>query len=145
MNETAEDRPDTGQAVGAYKSLLKTFLERRPSGTRQRIAEALGTHKSFVSQITNPNYRVPLPAQHVASIMKICHFSPEERRAFLAAYRKAHPQQAVFPEEVAATGRRVVQIEIPAFDDPKRQAEVAEAIEELARRLIALARNDERS
>ena len=144
MTDAAEDRPDTGQAVGAYKSLLKTFLERRPSGTRQRIAEALGTHKSFVSQITNPNYRVPLPAQHVASIMKICHFSAEERRAFLAAYRKAHPQQAVFPEEVAA-GRRVLQIEIPGFDDPKRQAEVAEAIEELARRLIALARNDERS
>ena len=145
MNDAAEDRPDTGQAVGAYKGLLKTFLERRPSGTRQRIAEALGTHKSFVSQITNPNYRVPLPAQHVASIMKICHFSPEERRSFLAAYRKAHPQQAVFPEDVTTTGRRVLEIEIPAFENPKHQAEVAEAIEEMARRMIALARKNEGS
>jgi hypothetical protein len=45
----------------------------------------LGTHKSFISQITNPTYRVPVPARHVAAIMRICHFVPEERRAFLDA------------------------------------------------------------
>ena len=85
---------DGDAAIAAYKRLLKECLDRRPSGTRQRLAAALGTHKSFISQITNPTYRVPLPAQHVPAIFQICHFSPEERDAFIAAYEKAHPGQA---------------------------------------------------
>lgn len=141
MNDNAPERQETGQAVSAYKRLLKTYLDRRPSGTRQRIAAALGTHKSFVSQITNPNYRVPLPAQHVATIIRLCHFSLEERRAFLDAYRSAHPGQPVFPEEVPSAVGRVLEIEIPAFEDAALQQEVVEAIEEMARRIIDLAQN----
>ena len=141
MNDGAPERQETGQAVSAYKRLLKTYLDRRPSGTRQRIAAALGTHKSFVSQITNPNYRVPLPAQHVAAIIRLCHFSQEERRAFLEAYRSAHPGQPVFPEEVPSAAGRILEIEVPAFEDAERQQEVVEAIEELARRIITLAQS----
>ncbi len=104
MAERAEERSEPDHAVAAYKRLLKAYLDRRPSGTRQKVAEALGTHKSFVSQITNPNYRVPLPAQHVGTIAKICHLSPEEMREFLAAYREAHPSQAPAAREDRATG-----------------------------------------
>lgn len=144
MTNAAEDRLEIDQAIAAYKRLLKTFLERRPSGTRQRIAAALGTHKSFVSQITNPNYRVPLPAQHVAAIMKICHFSPEEERAFLGAYRTAHPSQALAAEQDLRTEHHVLRIEVPHFRDPKRQEAVHDTIREMAARIIALARDGER-
>ena len=40
---------------------------------------ALGKNRSFVSQITNPAYAMPIPAQHLEIIFEICHFSP--RRA----------------------------------------------------------------
>ena len=143
MTLPAEDRQEAGQAVAAYKRLLKTYLDRRPSGTRQRIAEALGTHKSFVSQITNANYRVPLPAQHVETIFKICHFSAEEKRVFLEAYHSAHPSQAVLVEDGAPGGRRTLEIEVPAFRSAERQAEVIEAIQEMASRMISLAQDDE--
>jgi len=143
MSEAVDDRPEGDRAIVSYKRLLKSYLDRRPSGTRQRIATALGTHKSFVSQITSPNYRVPLPAQHVATIMKICHFSPEERRAFVEAYRKAHPSQLLMPEEGSEADHQVVQIELPRFPNAKRQKEVADAIRDMATRMIALAQADE--
>ena len=138
------DRPQaTDQPVVAYKQLLRDYIDRRPSGTRQRVALALGTHKSFVSQITNPAYRVPLPAQHVATIFKICHFSPEERGRFLDAYRLAHPNQAASLEAEQSGATRSLKIEVPAFRDPRRQEQVAEAIQDIAQKLIALARDDE--
>ncbi len=78
-------------AVAEYKSILKTVLESRPSGMRQKLAEAIDKNRSFVSQISNPTYQVPIPARHVALILEICHFSPTERAAFLKAYSQAHP------------------------------------------------------
>ena len=139
MADGAEPRPNTERAVVAYKTLLRDFIDRRPSGTRQRLAAALGTHKSFVSQITNPAYRIPLPAQHVATIFKICHVSPEERSLFLEAFRAAHPNQAGAVEAGQANGRRILEIEIPPFRDPARQERVIETIREMAKRIIALA------
>ena len=139
MGDGAEPRPNTERAVVAYKTLLRDFIDRRPSGTRQRLAAALGTHKSFISQITNPAYRIPLPAQHVATIFKICHFSPEERSLFLEAFRAAHPTQAGAVEAGQASGGRILEIEIPPFRDPARQERVAETIREMAKRIIALA------
>lgn len=84
---------DPGGLVAAYKSILQRVLDQRPSGTRQRIAAALGKNRSFVSQIANPNYPTPIPALHVERIMEICHFSLDERQAFLAAYSNAHPRR----------------------------------------------------
>lgn len=131
------------QSVATYKQLLREYIDRRPSGTRQRIAKVLGTHKSFVSQITNPALRVPLPAPHVASIFKICHFSPEERESFLDAYRIAHPNQAAALESEQLSGKRIVMIELPQFKDPAKQDRLADAIQEVADRMIALAREGE--
>lgn len=139
MNENAPDTQDVDPAVAGYKRLLKECLDRRPSGTRQRLAAALGTHKSFVSQITNPTLRVPLPAQHVPTIFRICHFSHDEQRAFLQAYRLAHPSQSLPEADGAGEGGRTLRIDVPPFEDPKRQEEVIEAINEFAARLIALA------
>jgi len=86
---------DSGNSasVTQYKAVLQQVLEARPSGTRQRIAVALGKNRSFVSQIANPAYATPIPARHLDLIMEICHFSQAERKAFLDAYADAHPRR----------------------------------------------------
>ena len=76
--------PAREDLVRAYKQHLQACIDRRPSGTRQKIAGALGKHKSFVSQITNPAYPSPVPPHHLTTIFEICHFSAEERSAFMA-------------------------------------------------------------
>ena len=128
------------ELVADYKAILRTYVDRRPSGTRLKIAQALGKHKSFVSQITNPAYSVPVPAQHVSTILEICHFSPEERDTFLAAYGAAHPNQrlAVKPRPKAAASH-VIHIQVPAFDDADTQREVEDTIRQFANRVIGLA------
>ncbi len=88
-----QSEDDTSGLVAAYKNVLQRVLDQRPSGTRQRIAAALGKNRSFVSQIANANYPTPIPALHVERIMEICHFSQDERQAFLAAYSRAHPRR----------------------------------------------------
>src|SRR5689334_3844593 len=52
----AEMRPERerADAVGAYKTVLQRVLDARPSGTRHRLAIALGKNRSFISQIANP-------------------------------------------------------------------------------------------
>lgn len=79
--------------VAAYKAILKEVLDNRPSGTRSRLAAALGKNRSFVTQITGPAYPVPIPASHIDVILDICHFPPEARRRFLEAYARAHPHR----------------------------------------------------
>src|SRR5258706_8889838 len=80
-------------AVGDYKRILQQVLERRPAGTRQRLAERLGKNRSFISQITNAKYSVPIPANHLESIFESCHFLAAERESFMAVYRRAHPHR----------------------------------------------------
>jgi len=90
-------REETEDAIIAYKSILAQIIDNRPSGTRQRLATELGKHRSFVSQITNPIYPIPVPARHLETIFRICHLAPEERHAFMAAYEAARNE-----EELAA-------------------------------------------
>ena len=85
VGKTAQD------AVVAYKRLLASIIEKRPSGTRQRLATALAKNRSFVSQITNPAYATPVPARHLATLFELCHFSAAERDEFTRLYRIAHP------------------------------------------------------
>jgi len=130
------------ELVAVYKKVLQSYIDLRPSGIRLKIADAIGKHKSFVSQITNPGYPVPVPARHVGAIMDICHFSPEEREAFLTAYRRAHPNQSrkLQPAVLKRAGHHTIHIEVPLFDDLDRQHEVEEIIRHFARRVIDLAR-----
>jgi hypothetical protein len=127
------------ESVAAYKQILRDCLDRRPSGTRQKIALALGKHKSFVSQITNPAYPAPVPARHLGTIFDLCHFSPEERATFMAAYRVAHPRHS---QTVRATApgpqKHVIQIQVPALADPRLQRELEDTIRQTANRIIAL-------
>jgi hypothetical protein len=125
--------------IAAYKRLLQDYVERRPSGMRLQIAKAIGRHKSFVSQITNPAYAIPVPARHLETIFEICHFSREERDTFLAAYCAAHPKQVPGRHGGARKGR-TLRIALPPFDDPEVEREVEETIQQFAGRVIDLAR-----
>ena len=92
MDRRSDPTPSE-EAVVTYKAILKRVMDNRPSGTRQRLAGALGKNRSFISQITNPAYATPIPARHVETIFEICHFSPDDRQLFLEAYARAHPTQ----------------------------------------------------
>ncbi len=142
------DKPEARskeELVAAYKEILRSYIDLRPSGVRLKIADAIGKHKSFVSQIANPSYPVPLPGRHVSTIMDICHFSPKEREIFLAAYRAAHPNQSrkVKPAGRGDAGPHALRVEVPSFDNVRIQREVEDAIREFARRIIVIARKEE--
>ncbi|MCU0870010.1 MAG: hypothetical protein MUF30_10505 [Burkholderiales bacterium] len=131
---------DRGAAVAAYKAVLKRVVDNRPSGTRHRLAIALGTNRSFVSQITNPAYAVPVPAGHVDTILEVCHFTATERAEFYAAYFVAHPRSAGPP--VAAAGTRTLVLTLPDRGDPRANRRVDDAIREIARQIARLAETD---
>ncbi len=105
MNEMAPAR--LGASVAEYKGVLRRVLDNRPSGTRQRLALALGKNRSFVSQIANPSYPVPIPAQHVETIFEVCHFSLDERKSFLEAYRHAHARRKLEAGDSAEAARHL--------------------------------------
>jgi hypothetical protein len=92
MAEAAAERTPH-EAVAAYKRMLAAIIDKRPSGTRQRLAGALAKNRSFVSQITNPAYATPIPASHLGQIFEICHFSAAERQEFTRLYGLAHPKK----------------------------------------------------
>jgi hypothetical protein len=129
--------------IAEYKALLRLYIDRRPSGTRQKLAEAFGTHKSFISQVTNPAYRVPLPAQHIPALFRVCHFSPEEQRVFMESYARAHPGQFGAIEELTHFEEGVLRIPLPQFKDPERRREVEQLIRDFAERVIALTQGSE--
>ena len=143
MNSTSNPR-SREDLVKEYKTLLRELVDLRPSGTRQKIAETLGKHKSFVSQITNPAYPVPIPAGDVPVIVKVCHLSPDERQRFLAAYAAAHPSRtagaAAGPQRKGTDGGgRQITISLPELGDPEFEQYLEETIRQTARRLIGLA------
>jgi hypothetical protein len=132
MNQTETAEKPTQEAVAAYKRLLATILERRPSGTRQRLATALAKNRSFVSQITNPAYPTPIPLNHLASIFDLCHFSPSERQEFTKLYALAHPNKRL--AEAGSSG--VVSVNLPDLGSEalnrKLHALVSDFVREIA-------------
>src|SRR5256885_12795724 len=131
----AEMKPERERAdtVGADKALLKRVLDTRPSGTRHRLAIALGKNRSFISQIANPVYAVPIPLQHLETIFEICHFTAADRREFLAAYAEAHPRRLDVVRKAAGT--RKLTLTVPDLGDARRNRLLDETIAEIARRL----------
>jgi hypothetical protein len=123
-------------AVAAYKEILRDVLDRRPSGMRRRLAEALGRNPSFISQISNPAYPTPIPSGHVETILDICHFSEVERQRFHAAYEIAHVRRA----RHVGDGRRyrLVSIRVPDFADAKKNRAVDDILHVLAANVAKL-------
>lgn len=135
--KAAPSPPDAEAAIRAYKEVLSTVIEQRPSGTRQRLADALGKHRSFVTQITSPAYSTPIPSKHLATIFSVCHFSQQEREAFLAAYQAAHPGKASADGEQRRT--RHISLTVPDLGDAKQNAALDRAINEFIHKITSIA------
>jgi hypothetical protein len=134
---TEASAPDSRAAhVEAYKTILRGVIDKRPSGTRQRLATALGKTRGFISHMCNPAYPVPIPAPHLEIIFEICHFPPLEKRAFLDAFERAHPNRSRKIREIA--GLRSVKLEVYDFGDPKKNRAFDELIRDTTRRLARL-------
>ena len=133
------------QSVAEYKIVLKRVLDNRPSGTRLRLSKALGKNRSFISQIANPSYAVPVPAQHLVTIFELCHFSKAERKEFLDAYTRAHPRRLNLGRPIRRT--RTISVTVPDLGDAERNASIDRMIADFARdieMLIAGAAKEER-
>src|SRR5262245_52113791 len=139
MPDMVEETTDKAPLIAQYKTMLKQYVDRRPSGLRGRLAAALGKHRSFISQITNPSYRVPIPASDLQTVFDICHLSRDEREAFLSVYNSAHSMDI----ELGAVDQRIlseVRITVPAFHNPILTKEVERMIRDFSDRLISLGR-----
>ncbi len=129
--------PTRQELIASYKQTLRQFIDRRPSGIRQKIAEVTGTHKSFISQITNPADGTPLPARHIDAIFEVCHLSQEERSTFLEQYRSAHAEHARVSHR-ARRHMRTLHVQIPVLDDSRKQEALESIIRDTVRRLCSL-------
>ena len=133
------ERP-RADAVASYKAVLKRIIDTRPSGTRHRLAIALGKNRSFISQIANPVYAVPIPVQHLETIFEICHFTAADKREFLAAYAEAHPRRHELSRKTAGT--RKLTLTLPDLGNARRNRLLDETITEIARRLARFNEED---
>ena len=128
-------------AVIAYKTVLAGIIDNRPSGTRQRLATALGKHRSFVTQVTSPAYSTPLPARHLATIFRVCHFSPTEQERFLAAYQLAHPGK--LPDVGSSDKVRQISLMVPDLGDARKNRLFDEAVSDFIQMIASLTREAE--
>ncbi|MBT8365903.1 MAG: hypothetical protein KJP23_14500 [Deltaproteobacteria bacterium] len=129
------------ELVARYKRILQRYINQRPSGARIKIAEELNKNKSFVTQITNPSYTIPVPARHLNVIFDICHFTAKERETFLKAYTVAHPNyqyRVVKPASIPNQGRRTLSIEVPVLENSVKQKQIESMIKEYAHQLFQL-------
>ena len=124
------------EAVANYKAILQKVMDTRPSGTRQRLAGALGKNRSFVSQITNPAYATPIPARHIETIFEICHFAPEERKRFLDAYAVAHPRRTTVTHD--GPHLRPHTVYLPDLGNEARNHELDRMVGDFIQRLTRL-------
>jgi hypothetical protein len=123
------------ELVAAYKRILAAVLDRRPSGTRQRLAAALGKNRSFITQISNPAYSTPIPSNHVDIIFEICHFSPDERLRFTDAYGRAHPRRPAFTPDAHKVKPHTIYLPDLGDDDKNARLHtlVADFVRQVAR------------
>ena len=125
--------------IAAYKRILQDVLNRRPSGMRQRLAEALGKNRSFITQISNPAYQTPIPVQHLHRIIEICHFSAQERDQLLHAYNPAHPRRLLMLQEREKNRRLTITLPDLGSDSKNRRLDtlLGEFADKIARLLLA--------
>jgi len=138
--ERSTAKPDAPlERVAAYKRILQEVLDNRPSGMRQRLAEALEKNRSFISLISNPGYPTPIPVQHLEHIFEICHFSPRERERFLAAYRAAHPRRLQLLKEEHERLRQLT-VTVPDLGTDARNRRLDAIVKEFADKMARLLR-----
>ena len=140
MSEPRRQRGDD-DAVADYKEVLRQVLDSRPSGMRQKLAQAIGKNRSFISQISNPAYPVPVPVQHLDRIFEICHFSEAERRRFLDSYSRAHPRRFAAYEE--AQGERNLTLVLPDLGSEHKNRQLEVLVRDIVQRLAQILQDDD--
>jgi len=136
MAEHKSRHRDRDDPVVVYKTILREVLDTRPSGTRQRLAEAIGKNRSFISQIANPAYPTPIPIEHVDRILELCHFSTSEKDAFLDAYRRAHPRR--FKKVEDTLEHRKLQVTVPNLGDPELNKAFDKMVDDVVKRMARM-------
>ncbi len=136
MTDAAVDEQGEVSAVAEYKRIFKEVLDNRPSGMRIRLAHAIGKNRSFVSQISNPAYPVPIPIQHLNTIFDVCHFPPPAKASFLRAYARAHPRRMGRLTEIPR--ERTIMLHLPDLGSSKQNGQLDALMQEFGRRLIAI-------
>ncbi len=124
------------EAIRGYKTILSAIIDQRPSGMRQRLADALGKHRSFVTQICSPAYSIPIPSKHLPQIFSVCHFSAAERDHFLDAYHAAHPGKTPGPGDLRKT--RHLSLTVPDLGDDKQNAALDRAVNDFIQRISSI-------
>jgi len=137
---SASDDRDT-TSVADYKRILAKVLDNRPSGTRQKLAAALGKNRSFVSQIANPSYSTPIPAQHLDLIFEICLFHTGDRKAFLNAYSRAHPGKLERIRHKKEHRLRPVTVYVPDLEDEAKNHALDRLLADIALKVGRLTEN----
>jgi hypothetical protein len=132
----------SARSIATYKAMLRQALDNRPSGTRLKLAAALGTNRSFISQITNPGYPIPIPAQHLDVICEVCRLGPAEKAEFLEAYHTAHPGRASSQGRQAQS--RNMTLTLPDLGDVRRNQAMERAILDFAASLVHYTRELDR-
>jgi hypothetical protein len=122
--------------IKAYKTILADIINKRPSGTRQRLADALGKHRSFISQITGAGYATPLPEKHLSALFSVCHFTADERLEFMNAYDLAHPDKTSRVEDLRNT--RHISLTVKDFGDDNKNRRFDEAVAEFVSRVSSI-------
>jgi hypothetical protein len=140
VTEAVLDEAGEVSAVAEYKRVFKQVLDSRPSGMRIRLAHAMGKNRSFVSQISNPSYPIPIPVQHLNTIFDVCHFPPQAKAAFLRAYTRAHPRRKGRLTEIPH--ERILALHLPDLGSSKRNGRLDALMQEFARRLVAILQDE---
>jgi hypothetical protein len=140
VTEAALDQQGEVSAVAEYKRIFKEVLDNRPSGMRIRLAHAMGKNRSFVSQISNPAYPVPIPIQHLNTIFDVCHFPPPTKASFLRVYARAHPRRMGRLTEIPR--ERTIMLHLPDLGSSKQNGQLDALMQEFGRRLIAILQNE---
>jgi hypothetical protein len=138
--QALDEAGELSGAVAEYKQIFKEVLDNRPSGMRIRLAHAMGKNRSFISQISNPIYPIPIPVQHLNTIFEVAHFSPAAKAAFLEAYARAHPRRIGRLAEVPR--ERTIMLYLPDLGSQKRNAQIDALLQEFARRLIEIVQDE---
>src|ERR1700746_371048 len=134
---SAQATPENSQdPIAAYKAILRDILDRRPSGMRHRLATVIGKNRSFITQIANPAYQTPIPAQHVHAIMQVCHFSGQERDKFLGAYHRAHPRRLLLLKERERSRRLTLML--PDLGSEQKNHKLDTLLSEVAEKVARL-------
>jgi len=142
MKKNNRQHPDREDQIRRYKTILQQVVDRRPSGIRLKIAEGIGRNKSFISQITNPNYGTPIPKRHLPLIFELTHFTAEEKSQFLSYYRNAHPRVGTrAAEQPSSEDMRVLRLQLPRLASGQLESKVDNMVRDFAHRLSELLRS----